>query len=318
MILQENHQQLKKNKHTPSGYSLFTHCSFDIAKNKLDYYRGEDCMKKFYLDLREHETKIINYERKEMMPLTKKEERNHNKQKVCHICRKEFNTDHNNKKYHKVRDHCHYTGKYRGAAHDICNLRYKTSKEIPVVFHNVSTYDYHFIIKNLAEEFEKEFECLGENTEKYITFSVPIKKEITRKDNNGNDKIIKISCKIKFIDSYRFMSTSLSKLIDNLSEDLHNDECKDCKSYLDYVTIKDNQKSCTQLIFRCFSNKKNYEKDFNKELIQRFANIYEFCNGDLNKFILLLRKDVTLMSIWIIGKDLMRYHYLIKKLFTVT
>ena len=108
-----------------------------------------------------------------------------------------------------------------------------------------------------------------------------------KKDKNGNDKIIKISYKIKFIDSYRFMSTSLSNFVDNLSEGLHNDECKDCKSYLDYVTIKDNQ-----IIFRCFSCKKNYEKGFNKELIQRFANIYEFYNGDLNKFILLLRKGV--------------------------
>ena len=83
------------------------------------------------------------------------------------------------------------------------------------------------------------------------------------------------------------MPTFLSKLIDNLSEGLDNNNCKDCKSYLDYVTVKDNQ-----LIFRCFSCKKNYEKDFNKELIQRFANIYEFCNGDLSKFILLLRKGV--------------------------
>ena len=277
----------KINKHTPSGYSLFTHCSFDITKNKLDYYRGEDCMEKFCLDLREHATKIINYEKKEMIPLTKKEEKNRNKQKVCHICRKEFNADDSDKKYHKVKDHCHYTGKYRGAAHDICNLRYKTLKEFSVAFHSGSTYDYHFIIKNLTEEFEGGFECLGENTEKYITFSVPIKKEITKKDKNGNDKIMKTSYNINFIDSYRFMSTSLSKLIDNLSEGLHNDKCKDCESYLDYVTNKDNK-----LIFRCFSCKKNNEKNFNKELIQRFANIYEFCNGDRNRFILLLRKGV--------------------------
>ena len=87
-----------------------------------------------------------------MIPLTKKEEIKHNKQKVCHICKKRFSNDDNNKKYHKVKDHCHYTGKYRGAAHDICNLRYKIPKEIPVVFHNGSTYDYHFIIKELAEE----------------------------------------------------------------------------------------------------------------------------------------------------------------------
>ena len=71
------------NKHTPSGHSLFTHCSFDNTKNKLDYYRGKDC--KFCLSLKEHATKIINYEKKKMMPLTKKEEENHNKQKICYI-----------------------------------------------------------------------------------------------------------------------------------------------------------------------------------------------------------------------------------------
>ena len=155
------------------------------------------------------------------------------------------------------------------------------------MFHNGSTYDYHFIIKELVEEFEAEFKCLGKNTEKYMTFSVPIKKEITKKDKNGNDKITKISYKIKFIDSYRFMSTSLSNLVSNLSEGLHNDRSIDCKSYLDYMITKDEQ-----LIFRCFRCKKNYEENFNKELIQRFANTYEFCNGDLNKFILLLRKGV--------------------------
>ena len=83
------------------------------------------------------------------------------------------------------------------------------------------------------------------------------------------------------------MSTSLSKLVDNLSDGLHNNRCVDCKSCLDYMKTKDEK-----LIFRCFSCKKNYEKDFNKELIQRFANTYEFCKGDLKKFILLLRKGV--------------------------
>ena len=105
-----------------------------------------------------------------MIPLTKEEKKMHNKQKVCYIFKKRFSTDNSNKIYHKVKDHCNYTGKYRDAAHNICNLRFKVTKEIPVVFHNGSTYDYHFIIKELAEEFEGEFECLGENTEKYITF----------------------------------------------------------------------------------------------------------------------------------------------------
>ena len=92
--------------------------------------------------------------------------------------KKGFISDDDNKKYHKLRDHCHYTGKYRGATYSICNLRYKTPKETPVVFHNSSTYDYHFIIKELAKESEGQFEQLGENTEKYITFSVPVKKNL--------------------------------------------------------------------------------------------------------------------------------------------
>ena len=83
------------------------------------------------------------------------------------------------------------------------------------------------------------------------------------------------------------MSMSLSKLADNLSEGLHNNRCVDCKSCLDYMKTKDDK-----LIFRCFSCKKNYEKDFNKELIKRFANTYKFCNNDLNRFIMLLRKGV--------------------------
>ena len=92
----------KINKHTPSGYSLFTHCSFDTTKNKLGYYRGKNCVKNFYLDLREHATKIINYEKKEIIPLTKREEKKHKKQGICYICKKGFSTDDSNKKYHKV------------------------------------------------------------------------------------------------------------------------------------------------------------------------------------------------------------------------
>ena len=95
--------------------------------------------------------------------------------------------------------------KYRRAAHNICNLRYKTPKEILAVFHNGSTYDYHFIIKEPAKEFEGQFECLGENTEKYITFSVPIKKDL---DNNKT-----VIHTLKFNNSFRFISTLLSKLI---------------------------------------------------------------------------------------------------------
>ena len=81
-------------------------------------------MKRFCKDLREHAMKIIDYEKK-MIPLTYRENKSYEKQKVCYICKKGFSTD-NDKKCHKVRDHCHYTGKFRGAAHSIWNLRYKT------------------------------------------------------------------------------------------------------------------------------------------------------------------------------------------------
>ena len=160
-------------------------------------------MKIFSKDLKDQANKIINYEKKEMIHLTDEEKESYENQEICHICKKEFNID------NKVRDHCYYTGKYR-AAHNKCNLRYKIPKEIPVVFHNGSTYDYHFVIKQLAREFKGNFEWLGENTEKYITFSVPIKKE----HDNGKTT----TYKLKFIDSCRFMQSPLSNLVDNLSE----------------------------------------------------------------------------------------------------
>ena len=235
-------------------------------------------MKKFSKDLRIHATKIINCEKKKMIPLTTEEKIHYNDQEICYMCKKEFGTS--DKKNYKVRDHCHYMGKYRGAAHNICNLRYKIPKEIPVVFHNGSIYDYHFIIKELVKEFDGNFECLGENTEKYITFSVPIKKKMENKN-------IEITYKIKFIDSYRFMSSSLSKLVDKLSEGILNNKCADCKSRLDYVKTK-NEK----LILKCFNCETYHRKKFDKQLIKRFKSTNEFCNKDLYKFILLLRKGV--------------------------
>ena len=216
-------------------------------------------MKKFCKDLREHSTKIINYEKKKMISLTTEEKVHYNKQKVCYICKKEFDNNDTTKssslerkKQQKVRDHCHYTGKYRGAAHNICNLRYKIPKEIPVVFHNGSTYDYHFIIKELVKQFEGNFDCLGKNTEKYITFSVPLKKKIENKN-------LEIPYKIKFIDSFRFMSSSLSKLVDNLSEGFHNNKCADCKSNLDYIKTKHEK-----LILECCNCKQRYKRNLIK------------------------------------------------------
>ena len=90
----------------------------------------------------------------------------------------------------------------------------------------------------------------------------------------------KIECKINFVEAFRFMSTSLSSLTDNPSDEPQSDKCIVCMSYLHYMLIKDDQ-----FILTCFEWEKNYKKDFDKDLIKRFANTYEFCDGDINKFI---------------------------------
>ena len=131
-------------------------------------------------------------------------------------------------------------------------------KRIPIVFHNGSTYNYRFVIKKLAEEFKGEFECLGENTEKYITFSVLLKKE--------NDNSKKLTYKLKFIDSYRFMSTSFSNLVDNLSG-VSDKECKKC------MKRKKNRLKCEfigfkngRLNYKCKECKKSYTKIANESI----------------------------------------------------
>ena len=131
--------------------------------------------------------KKINYEEKEMIPLTKKEKKSYKKQEVCHVCEEKFCTDKDEENYEnrkKVKDHRHHTGKFREAAHSKCNLSYKVPKYIPIIIYNAS-YDTHFIINQLAKEFKSELNCIGENMEKYVTFSVPIKKE----GDNGKNSI---------------------------------------------------------------------------------------------------------------------------------
>ena len=144
----------KKARHEPSGWALYTRCSFDKKENKLNYYRGKDCIEKLCKKLKESAMKIIDYEEKEMIPLTHEENNFYKEQEACHICKEKFCTDKDDKDYinrKKVKDHCHYTGEFRGPAHSICNLNYKVQKEIPVIIHN-ATYDTHFIKNQLAIE----------------------------------------------------------------------------------------------------------------------------------------------------------------------
>ena len=155
---------------------MFTRFSFDKKENKLNYSRGKDYIEKLCKKLKECAMKIINYEEKEMIPLTKEE---NEKQGKYHICEEKFCVNKDDENYtnrKEVKNHCHYTGNFRGAAHCKCNLNYKVPKDIPIIMHNAS-YDTHFIINQLAEEFKDERNCIGEDMEKYITFSVTIKKE---------------------------------------------------------------------------------------------------------------------------------------------
>ena len=173
-----------------------------------------------------------------MKLLTKEQHESYKNAKIYYICEEKFENKYlKDKKYRKVRDHCHYTGEYRGAAHSICNLKYSVPKNILIVFHNGSNYDYHFIIKDLAEDFKKQVTCLGENTGKYTTFTVLIKKEVPRIDKHGEEITKNISYILQFIGTTRFMVNLLSNLANNLSEGIHRikfkfgDDDKKCETY---------------------------------------------------------------------------------------
>ena len=208
----------KKEVHVPCGYSIVTCYSFDKSLNEQKYYKGKDCMQKFSLELRSIFNNLINYEQKEMLPLTDDGKVLHHSQKVCFLREKQFCTDKTNKEEYKlrckVRHHCHFTGKYRGAAHSICNMCYKVSKVIPVVFHNGSVYDNHFVIRQLAKYFKGSSNCIGENTEKYISLSI----SIFKKRDNVNKKKKPDVFTLKLIDSNRFMKGSLDNHVKNLAE----------------------------------------------------------------------------------------------------
>ena len=145
--------------------------AFHIIEEKHTLCCGEDCMK-FCESLRENAKNIIDFEKKKMLPLTKEEIKSYQDTKLCYICGKRILKKFSNDKIHqKSKYHCYFTGKYRGIAHNNCNLKLNVPDEIPIVFHYSSNYDYHFIIKELENESERQFECLGENTEKYKTIN---------------------------------------------------------------------------------------------------------------------------------------------------
>ena len=202
-------------KHTDCGYGYKVVCCYDDKYSKpTKTYRGKKAVYKFMeamLNEVKYCKKVAKKEFNKPLRMTKEDEKEFQKAKECHICNKKYiNED------IKVRDHCHITGKYRGSAHQECNLKLTVNPEevkIPVIFHNLRGYDSHFImqeigaiVKNHAYTNKKGEKCqmninaIPNNMEKYMAFML------------GNH--------LTFIDSFQFMSSSLEKLVSNLPRKL--------------------------------------------------------------------------------------------------
>ena len=207
----------KYQKHEPVSFSYYIKC-FDnsVCEPILRTYtkstpEGEDAMDVFIKWLEEDVKVIANIKPKKMV-FTEEDKKQFNKSKICWICDEPLKDD-------KVRDHCHYTGRYRGPAHNSCNLKYRKPKFIPVFFHNLSGYDSHLFIKKLGTPNEN-MDCIPNNEEKYISFSKNIKVGEYKDKTTGEvrDKTFKI----RFLDSFKFLPISLGALVNNLPKDAFN------------------------------------------------------------------------------------------------
>ena len=201
----------KYQKHEPISFTYYIKCFDDnVSEPILRTYTGKDSMDVFIKWLEEDVKAIANIEPKEMV-FTEEDKKQFNKASDCWICGETLGND-------RVRDHCHYTGRYRGPAHNSCNLKYRKPKSIPVFFHNLTGYDSHLFIKKLGSPDEKEnIDCIPNNEEKYISFSKTIKvgTYLDRKTAKQRDKTFKIV----FKDSFKFMGSSLGALVNNLPKD---------------------------------------------------------------------------------------------------
>ena len=209
----------KYQKHEPVSFAYYIKC-FDnnvfkpiIREYTKETPEDEDAMDVFIKWL-EDDVKIIANIKPKKMIFTEEDRKQFNISKICWICDEPF-------KGNKVRDHCHYTGRYRGPACNSCNLKYRKPKFIPVFFHNLSGYDSHLFIKKLGSSDEKEnMDCIPNNEEKYISFSKNIRVGQYKDKETGEVK--DKTFKIRFLDSFKFMGSSLEALVNNLPKDAFN------------------------------------------------------------------------------------------------
>ena len=195
-------------KHIPSGFCIYSKLAYGEVRNPLKLYRGEDCVEKFCDHIKEEARRLYHmFPEKPMEPLTNKQWKRYKRASKCHICYKPFED-----KNAKVRDHCHYTGKYRGPTHMLCNLRYKVPSYILVILHNLSGYDAHLFIRELGKKTD-DIGVIAKNKEDYITFLVNVMVD-KYKDKKGNEKDKTIE--LRFINNFKFMASSLDSLTNNL------------------------------------------------------------------------------------------------------
>ena len=206
----------KYQKHEPVSFSYYIK-SFNesVYESRLRGYIKEkpedpDAIDVFIKWLEEDVKDIANIKEKEMI-FTEEDRKEFNKASDCWICGEALGDD-------RVRDHCHYTGRYRGASHNSCNLKYRKPNNIPVFFHNLAGYDSHLFIKKLGctDNKKETVTCIAKNEENYISFSKTIiTGQYTNKKGETKDKFFKIV----FKDSLKFMSSSLEALVNNLPKD---------------------------------------------------------------------------------------------------
>ena len=162
----------------PYEYNYF--CNLGVpekGKNVIRYKPGSTF---FCKKIRKIAQGILDIEIKSMQPLSREEQELYDNGKYCYICKKVFGTKKNQK---KVRDHDHYTGKFRGTGHSICNSRHSMQIDLPVFFHNRTNYYFNLLIEEFAKEYKSDINCILLNTDKYMSFSVPIEQEVIKSDD---------------------------------------------------------------------------------------------------------------------------------------
>ena len=200
----------KYQRHKPSGFCYKIVCFDEKYNQKPVLFRAQsdEDISAIFVEMLERDIKRIQekFDFSKKMIFSPKDKDDFEKARVCWICQKEFGES------KKQRDHCHFTGKYRGAAHVKCNLQFKKPKFTPVIFHNLSGYDAHLFVKNLGRT-EGNIKCIPNNEEKYISFSKEI---VVGEYQNKKGEKVEVKHEIRFLDSFKFMASSLESLVGNL------------------------------------------------------------------------------------------------------